>query len=120
MSVAEVWYTMPAPELFKPVYKELEMRSTDIKRVAGIVTLAAVTGLAGCASTSEVESLRSEIRQANDTAANAASTADAARSEAAAASRAAAQANATAEEAKAMAEATDAKIDRMFKKSMYK
>jgi len=119
MSATEVWYTMPAPELFKLVYKELDMRSTNIKRVAGIVTLAAV-GLAGCASTSEIDSLRSEIRQANDTATNAASTAEAARSEAAAASRAAAEANATAEEAKAMAEATDAKIDRMFKKSMYK
>ena len=120
MRATEVWYTMPAPEQYKLNYKELNMRRTNNKRVAGIVTLAAVTGLSGCASTSEIESLRSEIRQANDTATNAASTAEAARSEAAAAARAAAEANATAEEAKAMAEATDAKIDRMFKKSMYK
>jgi murein lipoprotein len=104
---------MPAPEVFNRFNKELEMRSAKIKRMAGIVTLAAVAGLAGCATTSDLDSLRGEIRQANETAANAAATADAARKEAAAASQ-------TAAEAKAMSEATDAKIDRMFKKSMYK
>ncbi len=96
------------------------MISAKIKRMAGIVTLAAVTGLAGCATTSDIDKLRTEVRQATDTANSASATADAARREAAAASMTAAEAKAIAEDAKATSEATDAKIDRMFKKSMYK
>ena len=77
--------------------------------LAGIL----VTGLSGCASTATMDEMRAEIRQANETA-------QAARDEAAAASRAAAEAKAAAEDAKAMAMETDTKIDRMFKKAMYK
>lgn len=96
------------------------MTSAKTKLMAGIVTLAAAAGLAGCASTSEIDSLRSDVSEAKTTAANAAATADAARAEAAAASADAAEAKAMAADAKATSEATDAKIDRMFKKSMYK
>lgn len=86
----------------------------------GILAMALMAGLGGCASTSENDALRSEINQANETARNAAATADAARTEAAAASQTAADAMATAKDAKATAEATDEKVDRMFKKAMYK
>jgi len=100
--------------------KELVMVYRQIRVATGAVLLVMAAGLAGCASTSEIESLRSEIRQANETASGAAATADAARKEAAAASQTADEAKAIAEEAKAASAATDAKIDRMFKKSMYK
>jgi outer membrane murein-binding lipoprotein Lpp len=120
MSLAEVCYTIRASGFFNLSAKELYMKNTRIKLIARIVTLSAIAGLAGCASTSEIDSLRSEIQQANDTANSASATANAARQEAAAASREAAEAKAIAEDAKATAEATDAKIDRMFKKSMYK
>jgi murein lipoprotein len=96
------------------------MTRKDMKTALAVAGLVALTGLAGCASTSEIDSLRDEIRQANATADSAASTADAARQEAAAASATAADAKLTAEEAKASADATAEKIDRMFKKSMYK
>lgn len=78
-----------------------------------IVTLIAMAGLAGCASTTEIDSLRAEIAQANQTAAAAAARADAASQDAASAVQ-------TANEAKATAEEANSKIDRMFKKSMYK
>jgi murein lipoprotein len=76
--------------------------------------------LAGCASTSDIDSLRSEVRAANENSERAAAAAEAARQEAAAASRAAADAKAAAADAKATAQQTDEKIDRMFKKTMYK
>lgn len=93
------------------------MTRKDMKTAAALAGLMALTG---CASTGDLDALRSEIRQANDTAQSAAATADAARKEAAAASATAADAKATADEAKASADATAEKIDRMFKKSMYK
>ena len=78
-----------------------------------ILLLALTAGLGGCASTSELDALRAEIREANETAQGAAAKADAASKEAAVASQ-------TAEEARAAAEEANSKIDRMFKKSMYK
>ena len=83
----------------------------NITKIAFIFS--AVVGLSGCASTSDIDSLRTEIRQANETANSAAAKADAASKEAAAATQ-------TAGEAKASAEEANTKIDRMFKKSMYK
>lgn len=82
--------------------------------------LAAMVGLGGCASTSDIDSLRAEIRQANDTAQQANQTANNAAAKADAASKAAAAASQTANEAKLSAEEANSKIDRMFKKSMYK
>lgn len=90
--------------------REYNMISEKVKVV---ITLAVLAGLAGCASTSEIDSLRAEIRQANETAQSAAAKADAASQEAASATQ-------TAEEAKTAAEEANSKIDRMFKKSMYK
>ena len=95
------------------------MNGKNMKIAAGIVALT-LAGLAGCASTSDLDSMRSEIRQANETAQSAAATAQAASKDAAAASQAAADAKATAEAAQATADATDEKVNRMFKKAMYK
>jgi len=84
------------------------------------ICLAATMLLGGCATTKEVEQLRSDVQQASQSAADAKSTADAAMKEAAAARAAAERAEQAAMDAKAAAEATDAKIDNMFKKSMQK
>ena len=77
------------------------------------VTLAAIAGLGGCATTSDLDKLRDEVNQANETAQGAAAKADAA-------SREAAEAKAIAEDAKVSADEANTKIDNMFKKSMYK
>jgi murein lipoprotein len=81
------------------------------------LALAVITGLAGCATTSDIDKLRDELRddinQANQTAESASAKADAA-------SREAAEAKAIAEDAKASADEANSKIDNMFKKSMYK
>jgi murein lipoprotein len=93
---------------------------STLKKATLISMLVVFAGLSGCASTTEMDQMRADIKTANDKA-------DKAAAEAAAASRAAAEAKAAAEAARAAAEAarasseaTDAKIDRMFKKSMYK
>lgn len=83
-------------------------------------TVMVFAGMTGCANTSALDSLRDELQQVRGTAEGAAADAKAAREEATAASRAAADAQATADEARSMAQNTDAKIDRMFKKAMYK
>lgn len=75
-----------------------------------ILTLA---GAAGCASTSDMDMLRAEVAKANETASQAAADAASARKDAAAA-------RAAAEEARDTATDTNEKLDRMFKKSMYK
>ena len=75
--------------------------------------LIASTGLVGCASTQEMQSLKD---QANSASADA----QAATTEAAEAKALARKAMNTANEAKAASDATEAKIDRMFKKAMYK
>ena len=82
--------------------------------------LIAMVALGGCASTSELDTLRAEIRQANETAQQASATASSAAAKADAASAQAAAASQTADEAKASAEEANNKIDRMFKRSMYK
>jgi len=85
----------------------------NIKTVAASVALIAIFGLTGCASTSD-------LQKTQDMAAQAQSTADAAAKDAADAKAAAAAAQMTADEAKAQAMETDDKLNRMFKKSMYK
>lgn len=84
------------------------------------VALLAVAALGGCASTSEMDTLRAEVRQANETAASAQQTAQHALAAAEAAERKAAAAQRTADEASADAQTVNTKIDRMFKKTMYK
>ena len=85
----------------------------NMKTVAAVIALVAAAGLTGCASSSD-------LQKTQDMAAQAQSTANAAAKDAADAKAAAAAAQATADEAKAKAEETDAKINRMFKKAMYK
>jgi murein lipoprotein len=75
--------------------------------------LAGTILLGGCANTTEIASLRTQVEQAQ-------STADAASRDAAAAKALAEQAKADAAAALAKSQETDAKIDRMFKKTMYK
>jgi murein lipoprotein len=106
-----VWYR------FDRKVKELIMLRNNGKIV---LMLSVLAGLAGCATTSEMDSLRAEIKQANETAQQASQTANSAAAKADAASKQAAAASQTADEAKASAEEANSKIDRMFKKSMYK
>ena len=77
------------------------------------IALAAVAVLGGCATTADLDALRDEINQANETAQSASANADSASQEAA-------EAKAIAEEAKVIADEANSKIDNMFKKSMYK
>ncbi len=99
------------------------MKGPNLNR-SRIVTMAAATalvaGLGGCATTSQLDELRADVDAAK-------ADASAAKAEAAAASKDAAEARAmaadavnTANEAKATSEETETKIDRMFKKAMYK
>lgn len=67
---------------------------------------AAFAGLSGCATNGDIEELRAEVAQANQAASEAAADAASAKADAAA--------------ARAAAEETNEKLDRMFKKSMYK
>lgn len=80
-------------------------------KVAAIAAALAIT--TGCASTSDLDALRTEVQQANQTAESAQAKADSA-------SREAAEARSIAEEALSRSNETDSKIDQMFKKSMYK
>jgi hypothetical protein len=81
------------------------------------LALAVTAGLFGCATNSDMDKLRDEMRgdinQANQTANSASATANAA-------SREASEAKAIAEDAKLTADEANSKIDNMFKKSMYK
>ena len=76
-------------------------------------TLRSVAGATGFATTSDLDALRAEVQKANATAERAAADAASAKQDAAAA-------RAAAEGARDTAEDTNEKLDRMFKKSMYK
>ena len=83
------------------------------KMLQGGAITAALLLTVGCASTGDVDALRAEVDQANAAASRAAADAASAREDAAAARAAAEAASETARE-------TNEKLDRMFKKSMYK
>lgn len=87
------------------------MKSSTSRAVAGLLILLFFG--AGCASSGDLSSLRSEVRAAQATATDAKRKAEEAAAEAAAARRAA-------EEAAADAEAANAKADRMFRSSLEK
>jgi murein lipoprotein len=99
----------------------METKMIPTRRLLALAAVAALyTGVSGCASTGELASLKSQIEQAS-------ADATAARTEAAAASRDAADAKAmagtamdTANRSMSLSQETDTKIDRMFKKAMYK
>ena len=75
--------------------------------------IAALVVTAGCATTGDVDELRAEVQRVNATAERAAADAASAKQDAAAA-------RAAAEQAQVEAAETNEKLDRMFKKSMYK
>lgn len=85
-----------------------------LRKVLKVATVSAVFAIAtGCATTGDLDKLRDDVNQANQTAQSAQASADAA-------SREAAEAKSIAEEALMRSNETDSKIDQMFKKSMYK
>ena len=75
--------------------------------------LVASAGMAGCASTTDLQKLQAQVDTAT-------ADAQAAQTEAAEAKAIALQAMNKADNAKSTSDATEAKIDRMFKKAMYK
>jgi murein lipoprotein len=95
------------------IKEESVMKNNHLKSAITALALAGVVGLSGCATTSDLDQLRSEVEAAQATADRAEAKADAAASDASAAL-------ATANDAKATADATEEKVDRMFKKAMYK
>ena len=88
------------------------MRKLFKTTTTGLV-MVAITGLAGCATTSDLDALRAEVQKTNATANKAAADAASAKTDAAAARTAAEAARDTSQD-------TNEKLDRMFKKSMYK
>jgi murein lipoprotein len=105
---------------FTMLIKEKAMKESlmNRSRVLALVVITGVyAGLTGCATNGDIEALRSEIAQnKKDTAtATAAATRDAADAKAIAQN-----AVTTANAAKATSDDTASKLDRMFKKAMYK
>lgn len=92
--------------------EETTMRGV-MKRVAMGSLAVSLVGLAGCATNGDIERLEAEMARVNSTAEQAAADAASAKSDAAAARSAA-------ESAAQSAQETNEKLDRMFKKSMYK
>jgi outer membrane murein-binding lipoprotein Lpp len=84
------------------------------------IVLVGSTLLFGCATTSQQDALRAEIDDIRAIAEQAATDAVAARQQAASAQSSADAARATADQAAERSAATDTRIDRMFKKAMYK
>ena len=91
-----------------------------LTKIAQATLIMAVVGLAGCASTGDLDALSARVDAASAEASAAKAEASAARAEAAEARTMAASATETANEAKATSEDTETKIDRMFKKAMHK
>lgn len=91
-----------------------------MKHTAKLLAVLIVLGLAGCAGTKDMDSMRTQVEQANATAEAALNVANEANLAAQEARAIALEANATAEKANATSETTEDKIDRMFKKAMYK
>ena len=77
-----------------------------MRHVVKLFALFIVIGLAGCATTQDLDAVRAQAQQANATADTALKTSQ--------------EAKAIALDAKATAETTESKLDRMFKKAMYK
>jgi len=85
----------------------------SLQRAAVLTVVLSATGLAGCATNGDIEALRADLAAANSAAEQAAADAASAKADAAAA-------KAAAEAARDSAAETNEKLDRMFKKSMYK
>ena len=86
-----------------------------------LATVMIVAGLStGCASTSDIDNLQSQIDELKTQISSASSDAASAQSSAAEAAARAAAAEAAANRAAQYAQETNSKLDRMFKKSMMK
>ena len=81
-----------------------------MKHTIKVLALLFFVALAGCASNSDVDALRAEVKQANTNASKALQTANAARTEARSASE-------TAQDAKATADTTENKIEYLIKQN---
>lgn len=93
---------------------------TGIKRFFAVSALIAPLALAGCASQSEVDQLRSELNKAQASAEAAKAEAAAAKAEAASAKADAAAATARAEAAENAAADSSRKADRIYNRSLRK
>ncbi len=91
-----------------------------MKKTVTILALFVAIGLSGCATTKDLDAARMEIQQANTTAEMAMKTANEAKATADEAKAIAQDAKATADDAKATSATTEDKLNRMFKKAMYK
>lgn len=108
-------------ERTRPTREEIRMSASRTRTVLAALGLAAATGITGgCASTSDIDAIRALAEEAKADAAQAQRSADAAGSTADEALRKAESAQAEARDAGACCEQTNEKIDRMFKRSMYK
>lgn len=85
----------------------------SFKIITAASMLVVASAMTGCATNGDIEELRAEIAKVNTTASQAATDAASAKADTAAA-------KAAAEEARDTAQDTNEKLDRMFKKSMYK
>ncbi len=91
-----------------------------IVKQVGLLTLVATMGLAGCATTKQVDEAKDMAQKAADDAAAAQAQAADAQRTANAAKAESAEARRMAQDAQRSAENTESKIDRMFKKAMHK
>ncbi len=84
-----------------------------MRHTVKLLALFIAIGLTGCATNGDLDALRVQVQQANQTADAALKTSEEAKA-------IAQQANATAQDAQTTSAITESKIDRMFKKAMYK
>ena len=96
------------------------MRNRVISGVGAVLLGTALLAAGGCASTSEIDKLRNEVRLLQRTADDAQRTAQAADQKATAAQTTANEALQSAKDANACCAANTEKLDRAFKKSMTK
>jgi hypothetical protein len=99
----------------------LSLRKNNMKKVIKLSMIAMVASLVvGCASTSDIENLQSQIDGLKTSVAQASSDAASAQSAAADAAAKASAAESAANRAAQYAQDTNSKLDNMFKKSMMK
>ncbi|MBM9510997.1 Lpp/OprI family alanine-zipper lipoprotein [Desulfogranum marinum] len=91
-----------------------------MRHTIAVLALFIAIGLTGCATTKDLDAVRLQAQQANQTADAALKTAEEAKAIAQEAKTIAQNANAMAQDADATSKTTESKIDRMFKKAMYK
>ncbi len=91
-----------------------------MKNTVKMLALLMAIGLTGCATTNDLDTVRAQAQDANTTANAALKAANEAKAIAQNANATAQDAKAMAQDAKETSKTTETKIDRMFKKAMYK